>query len=86
MSSDGCRGCVRRRSRAATILSSGDFGCEAEKLLTFFRAELRKHGAAVFDVSAIQPSGQPPATRGECDANDAAVVGDAATLDEPLTF
>jgi hypothetical protein len=67
-------------------LSSGDFGCEAEKRFTFFGAKPREHGAAVLDVSTVQPSGQPLSARGECDANDAAVVGNTAALDEPLTF
>jgi hypothetical protein len=37
-------------------------------------------------VGVDQPDGEPLASRGECDANDAAIIHNAAAPDEPLTL
>jgi hypothetical protein len=59
---------------------------EPAELLTFVWAQLCEHGPAVFDMGVDQPDGEPLTSCGECDANDAAIVHNAAAPDEPLTF
>jgi hypothetical protein len=61
---------------------AGDLSGQTKELLALPRCESRKHGAAVFDVRIAQPDGQPLSTGGEFDANDTAVVGCAAPLDQ----
>ena len=69
-----------------SALHFGDLACQAKKHFALVWAESRKHLTAVFDMRIAQPNRQSPSARGQFDANYAAVAGNAATLDQSLTF
>jgi hypothetical protein len=65
---------------------SGELGDEPKKLFTLMGTDAREHGAAVFDMSGAKPIGEAMAARRQLETYDAAIVGNAEALYEPLVL